>query len=421
MADDLARVRYPFPHNWANQYRVKWEYLTEIITSEAGVEQRIALRSTPRRSISTSVQANQADFRKFMRIVAAAQNLPLVAPDRSWSTTVSDSASAGAISFQCASVDRLYIGQEILIGEGAEAQLAVIDDITGLTVIVVDPLGAIAADTPVYGAVTAQWPQQFSARASTNNLIEADLEFRVMPLKERDVPSSPGATFNGREVFPFNVNWAGAVEIDFSWPTVSIDYERGAVAVFRPIDFPSFTPKGQYLFASSADALAFVDFFKRMKGQRTAFYKPNETEDMRLVGTVSIGDSNFFVEGVELANDFSGHPVFNAVQIDLNDGSTLRRNITIIVTSFSNSRLTVDVPFDRAFGAADVRKISWLLYSRFATDGIEMSFETDQVAKSSVAIRSLPAPTDEFADLRSTLEGDDRETVPGDDRVVFTI
>lgn len=420
MADDLARVYFPFQHNWASSYVARWEYLTNIITSDAGVEQRIAFRSTPRRTITTSVQPAMRDFQKFQRLVAAAQNIPVVIPDMTRSTVLVGDAAAGATVVQFAISPWLYAGQELIIGEGSDGFVTKIAGFSGNNTTLSVAIPAFAAGTVVRPALTAYWPQQLSASMVTDLIAQATIEFAVDPLKELVPATAPGATFNGREVFAFENNWRKPLDVKWQWPLQIVDFERGPMTPYRQIDFPTSVSAAEYLFDSALGADAFVDFFKRMRGRRTAFYKANETADMTLVAPVASGATLLFVEGAELAIDFDQHSVFNAIQIDLNDGSTLCHNVTNIVISFGNSRLTLDPPLARDITANDVRKISWLVYSRFATDGIEMSFVTDQIATSAIAIQSLPKPSDNFAALRSTLEGADRETVPGDDRVVFT-
>jgi hypothetical protein len=419
MADDAARVYFPFIHNWQAKYVARREFSTEIITSEAGVEQRRSWRTTPRRTVRMSCLVALSDFRRFQRLVAASQNVPVIIPDLTRATTLSSNAAAGATTIQCHPAAWLHDGLELIIDDGAAGDVTKISTIVSSSINLAVPIPAKLAGTMVRPALTAFWPQSFSLKMLTDSICSVDLDFKVDPVKELLRPSLAGATFNELEVFPFPANWRTALDVSWQWPVHIVDYERGPINQFRQIDFPTTIRSSEHLFASADEAQQLVDFFDRMKGRRGTFYLASGTGDMVMSSPVSSGDGMLFVEGHELANDFDEHPVFRAIQIELNDGSTFRRNVTNIVTSFENSRLNLDTPVNVALSPSDVAKISWLTLSRFATDALEMSYVTDQIATASTTVQSLPDQQLDYTDLRSTLEGDDRETIPGDDRVVF--
>ena len=66
---------FPFPHNWSASLKVDVSYKTEIIQSRIMREQRLALRSQPRKQITLSVSPSSSDLRLFLAQMAARQQM----------------------------------------------------------------------------------------------------------------------------------------------------------------------------------------------------------------------------------------------------------------------------------------------------------------------------------------------------------
>lgn len=417
MAD---RVFFPFLHNWVTPYRATYEFLTEIITNDAGGEQRRALRSTPRKTLTSVVQTTFGRMREFNRFMATAQNMPVVAAEVSRRTFTIDAIADGDQTVMLSAVpDWITVGAEIVLRWFDTYRVAEVSAITGNELTLSLPVGAWAAGTEIYGCVTGQLPGQISLRTITDSVREGTIAIAVDPASESYDFGAPVEMLSEYEVFTWQPNWSDSIDTQLIWPVENVDKGWGRIETYRAVDFPTDVKSASYYFESAAEVEAFLQFFLRQKGRRGTFCASSGTSDLALATDIAANASSVLVEGLDLANDFANDPVRQAFEIQTRSGF-IRREITTIAADGVNSRVSFDTPIPTAITRAQISLFSWIINFRFANDALEIEWLTDAVARTTVALQSLPAEGfgDYFA-LRATLQGDDRETLQGDSRAVI--
>lgn len=182
-------MAWPFRHNWSSPYLVTYSYLTSIITSDQGYEQRIAERDEPRRTITTSVLVDEDGARSLDRFI--------------WSTQADAFAHVSPVTGQSSSV-------------------------------------RLPQDMPV------DHPNGTVAVATVALSVEPGTDTYDDPLLDA------GSSYAGRYVFPYTVNWREGVPNTFSLPRQTIDYGGGRIAVAQPIPFAARSGTFNLVFTDNA-------------------------------------------------------------------------------------------------------------------------------------------------------------------------
>lgn len=414
-----VRVFWPFPVNWAQPYNVAYEFRTDIITVETGQEQRRALRITPRKTLSFSVSASHAELRSLNRQLDTAQNLPFILPEIPRGITFS--GSGVTMSLSSTAPAWLVADTEVVLWSSANGgRVALVSAVTGgSTLTLTTDEGDWAAGSILYPAITGQLSPELQSRRVTNAVATLAVEFSVDPTSERYAPTSPGATYAGREVYPFPVNWGSGIGANYQWPVETTDFGRGRIAIHRTIDFQRMTRTLDHLFDSVAAAQALVDLFVRMRGRCGSFYVSTFEADMELVGNLQHNATVLRVAGTDVRLGYASDPVRKSIAIKLTDGTTLYRDVTGMVdVTGDRTDVNVDTPWPRTILSTEVSLISWIINTRFATDQLEMEWVTNTVAQSRLTIQSTLDIGGDYLGQRATLNNDDRETLTGDDRVI---
>jgi hypothetical protein len=378
---------WTFAPNWRDSYHVTYEHKTDMFVSRSRREQRRALRTTPRKHIQFTVTLSGAEVRSLNRQMAKSQAVEWVVPDLSrWIGVTADVAAGDTIVHVDGSATWLINGTPVVIAyDGAYVAATagtVIDGQVTLSAAVTAPW---SRGGKLHPALTARLPGGLPVKLFTDTVIEAAVSFSVMPgTNPSDDSGSPAAVFNGREIFPFGVNWAQPLSGSFDHPTDPVDFGRGRIQVYVPIQFGARVRQVSLMYSTLGERAELVAFFHRMKGRRGEFYMPSLEPDMVVSTAATAGATTLRVTGADIA-DFED-TVHRAIVISGN-GYDWFRKVTDLTVSGSETIITTDVgwPDDLPVGTV----ISWLLASRLGTDMLDVECVTDTVGRTQMAIQSL--------------------------------
>lgn len=397
----MAEV-FPFKPNWAEGYEVLMAYKTDIFTSRSGKEQRRALRSTPRRTVTYSAMTHGSDMVAFQRLMATKQNADFHLPD--WSRFVrTEGVEAGATHFSIRSISPpwLVAGATVFLIDGDTVASATIASASSHTVALTAPSPQTFSGGTVLRPTFDGLLGSLATTSNTSNLVTVNVSFDVTP---GSVPNSADVfapwVVAGKEVFGFNWNWGEAVSTDYQWSVEQVDFQRGVTTTYRPLDFGTVVQKAT-LVRQTEQVGAITRFVERQKGQRGEFWMPSGTADMELLSNISNGSASFTVAGSDLYEKFSLDPVYTGVALYLRDGRKVFRKINSIGLSGGNSIVNLSVAATFAIPTTLVAKISWMRPARFASDEQTIEYLTDDVAQLQVTTTTVTFGTDtqDYAEL----------------------
>lgn len=378
---------WPFTPNWSTPVTVVPEYKTDIITTRSGREQRRALRSSPRKTVSFSVALAREDMRRFVRWLQSSQNQSIVLPDPTRRVSVLTVAGATA------TVDRvpawLADGQVVIAGTETRTVVSTTSGTVTLNT-------AVAVGTVIRPALSGKLAASIQGSVPTDSVITATVDFIVDPGSEIYDPGDPDIFIhNGREVFVFRANWSDGLTFNFNWATEDVDFGFGRTQSYTPVDFGSFLRTAQFIRQGVDEIEAVRDFFDRMKGRRGEFYLPTGTDDIPLTAGLVTDGTTLTTPGTGIFDDYDGSTVMQAICVKTRDGRLLFRSVTAMAVIDGNTVLTLNAPWVTDVTLPEILMVSWMPVFRFGSDGATFEWPTDGVVQTQLAMQSLQDLTPE--------------------------
>jgi hypothetical protein len=390
---------WAFEPNWppsGQSYQVTYSFLTEILNSRSGKEQRIALRGNPRKSLSHECLLHGEQFRAYKDLMWYWQHRAFVTPELTRFVDAPYGMASGSNELLLDTVPAWLVANVMLVLQHLSArEIRVVESVaaglvTFKTTSGVDwPVG-----TRLYAGLGGNLATSISADRRTNNVAEMALRFDVTPLSEvwPEPPAAP-ATFNGRELFLKRPNWAQAVNSSMSHEIDEIDYDRGAVFRATPVVFGAESRKAGYLNRNAAEATELLDFFRRMRGRQGEFYMPTWEYDFEPKVAAAAGSTAMRVAGTGLATSYGASTVQKGVFILLNSGALITRKVLsvqpVVDGDGSDSVITVDGTWGTTISSDTIVMSGWLPVWRLSSDALTFEWLTNAVAQVQMTMQTL--------------------------------
>lgn len=396
-------MMWPFVPNWRDGWKETLQFRTEIITSRSGKEQRRALRSTPRRTLEFRSVADGDRLRTLNGFMASQQDQTITLPEVTRAIRTTSALPVGGNSVTVEIVPT-WLTAGVLVGLSHRRHqeqfvvLSVVGNVVQFTTVAQFSYGRVALLSP---CVRGWLQDTLSAPLLTNTVSTPSVEFEVEPGSELPDDGEPDFTawFNGREILMLQPNWSQAPNVTFSHAVETVDYGRGRVRRTSPVDFGTRTTQAAFVRRSRDETKRLRQFFQRMRGQQGEFYAPTWQNDMTPAVDAVEGSNTLIVSGRNTYDSYANDTVHRAVLIRLRDGTLLPRTVSSISLLEPNSVLVLVAPWVFDLPAADIVSITWLPVCRLASDTLVIEWETDQVARVSLQIRTLESFDSEYGDL----------------------
>lgn len=385
------RFIWPFRSMLGRPFNVRREYRTEIFTSRSGREQRRALRQTPRKRIAFDVSLIGDDWRNFRRSMVRDLRRKLISYEAPRFATLAAEMAGGDECEVTAAAAWLRAGQAIMLIDDARMAHRTIRSVVGTTVTFTGSgLDTWPAGTKLHAALDGRLAADVATAVRYRHVTDVQVSFEATPGSELEpLQGTAAATFNDREVLLSRPNVWMPVEVLHEQLREAVDYGHGTIATFHPVTFTAQVRQGAYYALGLEAADALQAFFDRMKGQRGEFYMPSFEDDLPLAAIAGSGTTSLTVTGTDVAEIFAGSTVYEAIAVFLTDGTVLYNRVTDIEESAGNSLLTVATAWGQDIAPAGVTRISWMPVWRLASDIMEIEWDFDTLARTSLAMRML--------------------------------
>lgn len=398
---------WPVRHNWAESLTFSLEFLTNIITSSDGTEQRRAVRNEARMSASMSIimdwQSKRALEDSITRryaggMMVALDFLPLnmgeaLAPEEDQVGFVNQISDPTVPPFW------LSNGQDVMLVDRDRPWVretrTLASVLAGGVTFNETTTGNFVKWSYILPCYRVLWPQNQALTVLSSRVgQQSSIDFRFRVHDFQTIPETGTQFFVGtQEFFQPQPNWAGEGEIDLLWPYNLLDYGYGQFSGDSQIKFPSRVYKFEYMFATVEEAFAIMGFFQRMRGMCSHFFFSTWQDDIE-VRAIQGGGSNLVVDGQRLGATYHGAPantVFKRVMVQYTDGTFTHHKIESVDelpdTVSSVVRLQDTLPVGTHLD--DIERVSWVLNGRFATDRLDCEFITAGTGRITLAIQSL--------------------------------
>lgn len=331
--------------NWKSVVSETREYLTNIMLSSNQTEQRAALRSKPRCTLSYDILLHGAEAAQFDWIMSAAQSSIFLVPYWPLLNTLAQPASNGDSVLHLTKAPPAWVvpGERlVLLGGSKDSQSVEVLVVDGNTVHLHPNTlvpGSWGAGTAVYATWKCRVPDSIPFKRHTTTVSEAAMTFTREITGDEVItkPLPPDMTYGGLEVLVRDVNWRDAMDIDMTWLTELMDGQTGRTSYDVLSAQQQRTSGGTVLVNGNDAADWWWSFYDRHKGRRGAFYAPTRSRDLPLVPSPIPTSSPFAVAGTKFYTLMQpGATMLTHIMVKLKDMSHRLYKITEVIPDYIN-------------------------------------------------------------------------------------
>jgi hypothetical protein len=372
-------------------------FLTDVIESLSGKEQRIALRQHPRQSFRVEY-ALDAEERQRMQVTLTdwmdrTFGFPL------WHEAVKLTAAvtAGTTVYQVANADDCDFrvgGLAVVLTDNDVFDVLTIAGATATTITAADAsVNAYPRGARLMPLRLARITGAVSGRRFIRNLETFQMEFEVTDNATGALTGSTTgwSSYNGRVLLD-DCNAVDGTEIghQFNRRLYVIDNQTGTVNTRSPWDRSKRSHQKGFVGRSRAEILKLRRLLLSIKGRQKAFYIPTFIEDLTPVATLTIGTSTLDIRNIEYTRFAQSRDPKNLFRITFTDGSTLLREITgSAKISSTVERLTLDATWPATRTVAEVSRIEFYELVRFDTDKFTLTYPRIGLASVQAPVRAV--------------------------------
>lgn len=385
-------IALPLPVDWSDEYVEEWSWLTEVIESDDGSEQRRALRVLPRHK--ASFRTTDVEGRMRLRRQQA-QHLAdlLIFGDEIRQTRLSVAASLGANQITVEVRDWLSSAEWLVVGVGELAQPLAVESVTGGVVTLVESLPAgLPSGAVLRLGLPARLETTQSADALSTEFSRGGLKVEIEPGSELLVTGVAPTMFNGREVLSHRPDWSEAPAFEYADSQTYADNDVGVRSPQRRRAWTRETVRTRHLIRSLADANGVTGVFHRARGRQGEVYLPSWVNDFPLLQTVNSGSKFWRTAGHGFADAYAGSTVYRAMAVVLKAGSIHYFRIADITAGGTSPQWSMIETLEGApstLAPSDVDMICLMPVARFVSDSLTVSWRSNQVAYAQLNLTTL--------------------------------
>jgi len=397
----------------------KISYLTQLHTAWDGTEQRMALRSDPRRYLAydyTGMDSWQSQYLRMIIYSAQTQLIQFPLWHAGWRLREKQYKGQASIqiptnvlwSFRNIGAMELWLGDKAggvkydlkyLTGNGVLglAKQLKTDWRPGSVVLPV-AYGILQQDDSFTNIHANSSEMTINLELTQNqnapdfpSALDADHD-EPLPYRSRRTGGLP-ASYMGAEVWRFYAQWEEDMSAKFTRNANRLDYNAG---VFR-FDLKSYNPTeswtGDYVSFSREETSNIQRFFMRRKGQWQSFWSPTWLNDIELQGDQPAGQ-------IYLLAAFTGYWQYyqkssrrKTIVVFYYDGTCEILKVAgySLDDTAAYGKIYLDSPLTHDIKKARVRLVSFFCRYRFNSDDLVTDYETNEIATMQIGFQEVDA------------------------------
>lgn len=377
--------------DWSTQPEMSIQYLTEVIESFDGTEQRIALRDTPRSSLSymySMTDEQQYLFDNKLGTSAGTMLVPLWPLQCRLSSPVKPGDSKLYLEEISGHVGSSEI---ILVAESNEYEVLTVEAVDGPMVTLINLAKTGFSRSAIVVPLRIAYPSDESN--STSLLRGFDQHTITYDLDEAQIlkpaPCDDFERLNDRPIFPFRPDRSKDVTTQYHRLRETLDPLIGARSIH---DRANGTVKilGQtFTFFSEAERQRFEDFAEIMSGAQGEFYIEGPGQSFELSDDIYGPTYKFKIKQSGYINFANSNSLAPLIAIKLYNGKTIYRTIQQVTVNPDGTETITTLEQTDSLHASDVETILPLYLARFDSDEFRYIFDTTAVSTITKNIRQL--------------------------------
>lgn len=377
--------------DWSTQPEMSIQYLTEVIESFDGTEQRIALRDTPRTSLSYLYSMTDAQQYLFDNKIATSAGTMLV-PLWPLQCRLSRGISVGDTRISLADLSaHLGSSETILISENNRHEVLSVESVDGQAVTVTSLAKNDFSESAIVVPLRIAYPADESN--STSLLRGFDQHTITYDLDETKIrkptPVDDFEYLNSRPIFPFRPDRSKDITTQYNRRREILDPLIGARSIY---DRARGTVKilGQtFTFFSEAERQRFEDFAELMTGAQGEFYIEGPGQAFELSEDIVVPTYKFKIKSSGYSNFANSRSLAANIAIKLYNGTTIYKTILSATNNPDGTETITTKESTTNLKISDIETIVPLYLARFDSDEFRYIFDTNEVSTITKNIRQL--------------------------------
>lgn len=377
--------------DWSTQPEMSLQYLTEVIEAFDGTEQRIALRDTPRTSLSYMYSMTDEQQYRFDNKLATSSGSMLV-PLWPLQCQVSRAVSAGDASIALETINAHVGGFDtLLISEGDEYEVVSIESMSGGTVTLKHLAKKTFSTSAVVLPVKVAYPADESnstslLRGFDQHTITYDLDETQI---QKPAPVDDFERLSGRPIFPFRPDRSKDVTTQYNRHREILDPLIGARSIFDRAKGAVKILSQTFTFFSESERQRFEDFAELMNGAQGEFYIEGPGQAFELSEDIVVPTYKFKIKNSGYSNFANSHSLATNIAIKLYNGTTIYKTILSATGNTDGTETITTKETTAALKTTDIETIVPLYLARFDSDEFRYIFDTNEVSTITKNIRQL--------------------------------
>lgn len=387
-------VVFGHPPNWARPVVEKLEWLTDVMLSHGGVEQRVGLRDAPRRALAydlATLTRHQTNLLETMMLGWQARLWAV--PVWTESQTLSASLPAGSLSIPCQTDGYEFAANGLALLWAAHDRHEAVEITTvGASSIALKTatLAPWPAGTRLYPIRLGRLPARQAFVRETARHLSGTVEF-AFDDNAAVTPADTGDVYDGYRVYDGRTNWADPVEVEMVRQVDEMDYETGKAWVDDLSGLAAMLKSWRWLFTSRAEIVAFRRWLAARGGRLVPFWSISQAVDMEVAAPIGAGDTSITIRNIGYRRFLNGRADRRHLCIRTLGGTRYYRRIT---ASSEINADTEQLAIDSALGVllqpSDIHSVRFMHLSRLESDALEIEWHGHGAAECATMLRSLP-------------------------------
>ena len=365
--------------DWSEEPESTYSFLTDIVQSHDGVEQRVALRNNPRKTFTHQYTLEALEASEFKHKLRSWFDTIYLVPDFTEVPVFREGEGAEDYIIPMLPDSNAFEGNDKVLIESKLYDLHRLSGQSSTTIDISPALNnSLQAGTPVYRVNKCAVVTEPSFLQLSSSVLQVSIKFEVLPdwfiPRERD-KENPAVTAYGIPVLTLRPNRARDLTASYKAALEQFDPGPGLYRRERIQDYTltSYT----WDFYNLSQITEFKRLMYACQGSCGQFFAESENDDIYIAADLDGVSTELFAIKAFLTE---AGAVGRYIAITLIDGSKHYRKVTNCISDETTETLTLDTSPPEAT-KDQIARISWLDCCRFLSDEFKFKHHTDEAAQ----------------------------------------
>lgn len=384
---------WPLQTDWREPPLDRYEWLTDVMESRSGFEQRVELREVPRRTIESTFVVTDNDLGWFDALLFAWGARGFLIPLWFDQSKLTQAFFGGGTRLFCDTTGREFgAGSYILIGSDLRTAFAAqVAEVFTDGVSTTRPVpGNYLTNDLIWPARAVRVTSPAQQAQHTAGVVEMRITFEVTD--QPDITPVPSATlYKGLQVLTREHNWADDITRTYERKITILDNSTGSPLWIDLNNWAQITRQLNFLLASRVDRQNFIGWLSSVSGRCVPFWREDRETMLQMTVRQDPGATALLrIVPIDFPTLLYGMPNRMAIVLRHIDGSVYYATVLTAATDVVNGDelLTLDVNLPASV-PSDWRLITYLELMRLDADAIEIAHASDEVAQVQMTIRGI--------------------------------